>query len=158
MITIRNRKFGSASEFDDIAFPVHLINCTLDRLDLSRFDFSGSIFDASSLRRTRIFKAVDARFFSCDLTHTDFSGADIRGIVPINCKADGLELTGAHLTFSCGLFAGLHSDNPVDVWKLLTLVLLLNSPEADKFKIIISDHIPQEARLLLTRAFERDPS
>lgn len=131
--------------------PVKFINCNLSGMDLRSVSLDDCVFDSCEFIGTRLGYARRAKFYSCNLSKADFSCADITGAYALNCKADKLRLAGAKITVGCDFLSGIKTEHDTDIWKLIYLIALVDSP----LKKELLDLIPEKAGLVIDLQFDR---
>ncbi len=126
-------------------------------LDLYLSDLSNCEFDACNFKNARLGNCQGSKFYSCDLSGVDATDANLSKCLAINCKADGLKLTGAIVSVDCHFLSGLITERIGDSAKLLYWVTQLQNPFAAEIRDHLINSVPPHIKAHLELAFERDP-
>lgn len=155
MNRIYSKRFKSESEVAEVIQslepPFTFINCNFSGLDLQRFKLDNCVFDSCVMASTVFGSAMNSKFYSCNLKEADFSNADLSGTSLLECQADRLKLSGAKISVSCEFFGGLKTSRESDIWKLIYLIALVDSPYRER----LLELIPPQGKLLIETQFAR---
>lgn len=150
--------FKSVKQVKDALFRYgRFVNCVFESLDLYSLDLSHCEFDACNFKETRLGNCRSSKFYTCDLTGADATDANFAKCLAMNCRAEGLKMTGAIVSVDCNFFSGLITDRITDSAKLLYWTTQLENGFTREIREHLLKSVPPHVRAHLEVAFLRDP-